>query len=106
VASIFFFVFGGSSLSLCFCGILHVARFLLLSCLLGFVSTQSGGEGGFGRWEGGVWGGAKPGNGNVGVPTRASPHSVEVHHPLLNMQRFNLSYRELGHRPYTIVRRS
>jgi len=57
VASIFFFVFGGSSLSLCFCGILHVARFLLLSCLLGFVSTQSGGEGGFGRWEGGVWGG-------------------------------------------------
>ena len=54
MASIFFFVFGGFSLSLCCCGILILAHFLLLSCLLGFVSTQSGGEGGFGRWEGGV----------------------------------------------------
>ena len=48
VAVIFAFSWGGFSLSLCFCGVLDLDRLLFLLCSLGFVSTQSGGDGGSG----------------------------------------------------------
>jgi len=45
-AGAFLFNLGGFSLSLYFCGVQVVERFLFLFCPLGVVSSQSGEEGG------------------------------------------------------------
>ena len=62
VVVVFFFNWGGFSLSLCFCGVLDFDRLLFLLCSLGFISTQSGGGGG----SGGGWGGGGGIGGVVG----------------------------------------
>ena len=58
VVVVFFFSWGGVSLSLCFCSVLDCDHLLFLLCSLGFISTQSG--------EGGVSGGGRGGGGGIG----------------------------------------